>query len=193
MMFGHLQRSHYWLLGAICMAVSLVALSFGHSSPHTAYLMGLQSPWYTPFTTHLSHHSWLHAGSNLLALAMLLYLFPVKIKHLLMAGMITTLVTAVYVQTQHIEAYLGLSAWLYCIPGCYLGTVIRQGRWRVVITMLAILLIHLSVVSPLQSNGVSGWQPMSSAHLLGLLAGLMSDTICVQMSGMRNRNIQSIT
>jgi len=180
-------QGHLLLIGWLSVTMLTIAGWYGHSAPQTAYLAGHESPLHAFITTHFSHHSWSHLGTNLLALAMLLYLFPARISHLIWAFGLTILLTAGYVVMHEIEAYLGFSAMLYAIPGCFLLLLLQRGQWLVGLFMLVILGLHVGFISPWREPLDSHWQPMGSAHLLGFISGLMGGLICDQMNHMRNQ------
>ncbi|WP_223788644.1 hypothetical protein [Marinicella meishanensis] len=181
------EYSHWPWFGLVAATLTLVAVRFGLPSPDTAYLNGNESPIHTLLTTHLSHHSWQHLSSNVVAMGLLLYLFPVRISHWLLGFWLTVVATAAVVKWHGIEAYLGFSAMLYVIPGCYVLNLMLRQQWWVCGVMLLILLTHLQVSSPLRATAPEVWMPMGIAHWIGFMAGLMSSLICVQIKTMRNQ------
>ena len=171
----HLQ-SHYFFLW-MCVVNVTVAMAFGYLSPLTGYVQGDHSPAYTLFTTHFTHQNTQHLLTNMLALWMLLYLFPNKIKTILTSYFLCILMTAAYVYATEIHAFVGFSALLYCLPGSYLFHSLVTKKYHISLLVLMILYVYLYMIVPMNSQENSLWQPMTPAHLIGFVSGFLTALI----------------
>ncbi|MGJ8663136.1 MAG: rhomboid family intramembrane serine protease [Marinicella sp.] len=150
-----------------------VALIFGYSAAITTYYSDKNWQLITLVSTHFTHHSYQHLVGNMLALGLLLYLFPGKIKTIIWAFISCVLMVAVYAKVLNIYTYLGFSAMLYCLPGNYFCFLIKSKKVHQSATILMILVIYLFMISPMRYNNTSAWHPMTSAHLIGFLCGCL--------------------
>ncbi len=162
---------------SLCVVNIVVAAVFGHASPLTGYMQGLDSPIHTLFTTHFTHFSHFHLITNLAALWMLMYLFPNKIRLILVSFLLCIILTAGFVLATNTHAYLGFSALLYCLPGIYLFNSILAKKYHTSFLILVILYVYLYMIVPMNTSVNSHWQPMTTAHLIGFLSGFVTALI----------------
>lgn len=162
------------VLLAVCILCIGLAAALGYHHPNTAYLYGSESPTYTLLTTHFSHHSAQHMFSNLLALWMLLVLFPNKTSTLVCSFCVCIVSVSAFVKFNDIQAFLGLSALLYCIPGCYLIHSITNKKHITSAAITVILHVYLFMIVPMKTVENSLWTSMTSSHYMGFLSGVFS-------------------
>ncbi len=159
-----------------------VAILYGFAAPITAYTQGDQSPLYTLITTHVSHHSPRHLTGNLMALWLLMLLFPVKTSKLIGAFIGCVFIIAGYVNLTGINAFMGFSALLYCIPGCYLQQSQANKTHHISIGILLILYTYLFMIVPSTTIIDDQWQPMTAAHLMGFISGYLTAILYAWMT-----------
>ena len=159
---------------SLCVVNTAVALTFGYASPLTGYVQGSNSPIYTLFTTHFTHLSHYHLLTNMMALWLLMYLFPHKIQLIVTACLLCILFIAGYAMANNTYAYLGFSALLYCLPGLYFFHSIQTKKYLVSGLILMILYVYLYMIVPMNTPANSHWQPMTTAHLIGFISGVVT-------------------
>ena len=139
-------------------------------------------------TTHFSHHSEMHLWNNVLAMALLLALFPGRNDSLLMAYLFCVVITACYVSYYEINYFLGFSALLYCIPGCYFTASLIMKKFDQACIILLVLWLYLNFISPIKYDDLEAWRPFTAAHVIGFLAGTMAQLLLsiVKMETIQN-------
>ncbi len=163
--------------------LNILAVSFfGFSSEMLTYNGRKENHWGQLISTHFSHHSWQHLSGNLTALPVLMALFPVKNRALILAFVVCILVTGTYAMITHVGMFLGFSALLYCIPGCYFVILYDQKNFTESGFIGLILLTYTLLVSTPESNLINDWHPMTAAHLVGFLSGLVAQLVCVNVA-----------
>ena len=163
---------------------------FGYHQPSTAFINGVNSPFYTLITTHFTHHNHLHLFGNVLAMWLLLILFPSKTNTLCCAFIVCISAVAIYVLLTDIQSFLGFSALLYCIPGIFLFNSIVHKKYTPAITVLMIFFIYLYMIVPMSVDKNTMWIPMTHAHILGFISGFMAAFL---MSQLQLKHIQMTT
>ncbi len=148
-----------------------VTFLFGFASSITTYRPDTEWQLLKLFSTHFTHHNNQHLIGNMLALGLLLHLFPNKLKTIIFAFISCILVTAAYAKVMNAGTYLGFSALLYCLPGAYFCHLIKIKKTTEAVSILVILFTYLYMISPMQLDINSSWVPMTSAHLIGFLCG----------------------
>ena len=169
-----LANSSFKVFWVVCIINLGMAVSYGFAAPTPAFVNGHESPIYTLLTTHFTHHSAKHLCCNMLALWLLLILFPNKTFTLVSSFTVCILLVAIYALLAEIEMFLGFSALLYCLPGCYFAKSIADKNLHISIGILMILYLYLFMIVPMTTDENDFWAPMTSAHVLGFIAGLVT-------------------
>ena len=152
---------------------TVVVICWGFAHESISFLNQSVALSYKHVTTHFSHHSWKHFAGNMLGMLLLLHIFQNKSSSMIFAFMVCILATAMYVRIWQIHNYLGSSALLYCVPGCWYANHFKTNPFKAHM-VLAILLVYWFIISPLKSHYVDpAWQPMTFAHFLGFMSGLV--------------------
>ena len=187
---NHSSNRRYRLFGVICLINLGLAGLFGFGSPMTAYVNGPDSPFYTLLTTHFTHHSAQHLGSNLLALWLLLILFPTQTYTIVCSFVTCVVLVSLYVLISKTHMFLGFSAFLYCLPGCYLSFSIANKNHSLSVVILTILFAYLFMIVPMTTDDTSSWKPMTHAHLLGFMAGVITAYLSLTLKNHPQRHIE---
>ncbi len=165
-------RNQLFKFYLVTLAINLsVTLLFGFSSSITTYRPDSEWQLLKLFSTHFTHHDSQHLIGNMLALGLLLHLFPNKLKTIIYAFISCILATAVYAKVMNVGTYLGFSALLYCLPGAYFYHLIKIKKTTEAVSILVILFTYLYMISPMQLDINNSWVPMTSAHLIGFFCG----------------------
>lgn len=150
---------------------TVVVLCWGFANESISYLNQSAELSFKHVTTHVSHHSWGHYIGNMLAMIILLHVFPSQPKVLAWAFLVCIFATGMYVIVASVPSYIGASALLYCVPGCWYVKVSKTNL-KIANLVLVIILLYLFFMSPLKNLSLNPqWQPLTGAHLIGFLAG----------------------
>lgn len=164
-------RQSYMLLLSINI---LAALAFGFYSSQLTYMNQLEYNWWFSFSTHFSHKNLEHLVSNMSALFILLWLFPLSFKRYL-CGMVLTIITVrVFAGFYNIHSYLGFSAMLFILPGHHLIKLFKTKNYMEITAILIIMLCHLGFVTESWDSEISQTDTFHAAHLIGFIVGSLS-------------------
>lgn len=148
------------------------ALTYSNSS-HSNYLQLL--------STHFVHHNWSHLFGNISAMWLLLTLFPNDNRVIISAFLICIIMVGAYVVYFEIGTFLGSSALLYCIPGSFLISTISRKKYLLTLLIIFIFIFYTFILTPAKSNPEIFWVPMTAAHVIGFISGVMAQSVAYQL------------
>ncbi|VAW34703.1 hypothetical protein MNBD_GAMMA01-1871 [hydrothermal vent metagenome] len=125
-------------------------------------------------TAHFVHYDAMHLMTNILALAILLYLFPPSPIDLVQRLVLSLILIDIYLLVSDVEFYVGFSGLLYVIPGLAARHfLLKKEYWQLILVIL-LLVFYVFILST--GTNISGeiiWQPLKQAHLLGFAGGFI--------------------
>jgi rhomboid family GlyGly-CTERM serine protease len=157
-------------MAIICL---IIAMLFSYADENLIFNADKIQQFWRFITAHLVHTDHYHLLGNLLAFALLIYLFPISWQKQIQVFIIAMVFIDIYLILFSIDFYAGLSGLIYAIPGAYFFKLLKQKRYTPALIIVFILLLYVFIISPqtsqIQSNS---WQPLKAAHLLGFLSGI---------------------
>lgn len=168
----------FLIVATVCL---IVALFFSYADENLVFNSQYKLQIWRLLSAHFVHTDRYHLIGNLLAFAILLYLFPISLKKQVQVFIVAIILIDLYLLIFSIQIYAGLSGLIYAIPGAYFFQLLIKRHFKSALLIIVILISHVFVISPHTSQLHSmNWQPLKAAHLLGFIAGLLSlimDTI----------------
>jgi membrane associated rhomboid family serine protease len=126
-------------------------------------------------TAHFVHYDIRHLVTNMLALGLLIYLFPSDFKSHLKATVIAIVFIALYLYCSGVKYYAGYSGLLYVIPGLACMSYIQEKSYRLSLLILVVLVLYISFISSdVNISDNLQWSPLKQSHVLGFFAGFIS-------------------
>jgi len=164
---------NYYLFVGMAIVCLMIAMLFSYADEYLIYNADKMQQFWRLVTAHLVHTDHYHLLGNLLAFALLIYLFPISWQKQILVFIVAIVFIDIYLIVFSIETYAGLSGLIYAIPGAYFFQLLKQKKYTPALIILSILLLYVLIISPqtslIQSNS---WQPLKAAHLLGFMAGI---------------------
>lgn len=132
--------------------------------------------WWQLLSAHFIHYDSWHLILNVLALPLLIFLFPVKIKTAIYGFALAVLFIDSYLLLSSVQVYAGFSGVLYVIPGLAAGRYVLNKNWFSLSLMILVLYLYVCVVSADQHRATSiTWYALKQVHLLGFLSGIVAE------------------
>ena len=156
------------IIALICFVVFFV---FGATNQQLAFNQQNFHTWQL-LSAHFVHYDFKHLILNMLALAILLYLFPVSNRDLIMGIVLSLVLIDAYLLFSGVYFYIGFSGLLYAIPGLATGQLILAKRYGYALLIILAYLIYvgLSFFSVNISMDIL-WKPLKAAHFFGFVSG----------------------
>jgi membrane associated rhomboid family serine protease len=156
---------------ALCFVIIAV---FDFANPVIAYNTDDFHVWQL-ITAHLNHYDLRHLMTNMIALGMLLFLFPISFKSYLKALIISLVLIDIYLYFSEVDFYIGYSGLLNLIPGSACLKYLQLKKYSLAIAILFVLILYVFIIA-LENNLSDGvaWQSLKQAHLLGFIGGFIS-------------------
>ena len=152
----------------------LLILITGKANPILAFNQQNFHVWQL-ISAHFVHYDFQHLSLNMLALVILLYLFPTTNKELAIGFVIAIALIDVFLLNSNVQFYNGFSGLLYVIPGLALARFVLAKRYVYAFMILGIYLVY--AIASQQNINVSAnitWTPLYQAHLLGFVGGIFA-------------------
>jgi len=131
--------------------------------------------WWQLFSAHFIHYDAKHLTLNALALPLLIFLFPSKIKTVIYGCALAILFIDGYLLLSSVQVYAGFSGVLYAIPGIKAGQDTFKKNWMSLSLILIVLCAYVFIFSPEQHTNTSiTWHALKQSHLLGFLGGILA-------------------
>ena len=164
-------KNTYFFISVVTVCL-MIAMLFSFADDSLVYSSLNSHQIWRLVSAHVVHTDVYHLTGNLLAFALLLYLFPLSWQKQIQVFVVAVVLIDVYLIVFSIEIYAGLSGLIYAIPGARFFQLLKQKQYKSALMIVSILILYVFVISP-QTNefNSSNWQPLKSAHLLGFLAG----------------------
>ncbi|MCF6288789.1 MAG: rhomboid family intramembrane serine protease [Proteobacteria bacterium] len=181
----NLTKVDYTLTPITAVVCITVAIVFGYANPLLGY-NATDFHWWQFLSAHFAHYDLTHLVLNLLALPILLYIFPTPIKLYLSGVLVAIVLIDVYLFFSTIKYYVGFSGLLYVIPGSACIRFIAQKQYGTALLLVILFGIYLLFTWHVTStsNGKL-WLPLVPAHLLGFIGGVFVATYLYCISFLR--------
>lgn len=177
--------------GLICVLMLsinvLAAFVFGYQSEQLTYHGQLELNWWFSISTHFSHHSANHLISNMAALFILLWLFPISLRKYLCGILLTMIAVRVFVGVYSIHTYLGFSALLFVLPGHHVIKILFTRNYPEAVAISIIMIWHLQLLFVNDNQASYSWITLNGAHLLGFMAGALVGCLCLKKSNPKSQ------
>jgi membrane associated rhomboid family serine protease len=156
------------IIALICFVVFFV---FGAANQQLAFNQQNFHLWQL-LSAHFVHYDFKHLILNMLALVILLYLFPVPNKDLIKGFVLSMVLIDAYLLFSGVYFYIGFSGLLYVIPGLATGQLILAKKYDYAILIILAYLVYtgISFFSVNISIGIL-WKPLKVAHFFGFVSG----------------------
>ena len=141
-------------------------------------------------TAHFVHYDLRHLITNMLALGILLYLFPASFKTNIKGVIVAIVLIDLYLWFSGVRYYVGYSGLLYVIPGMSLANFILQKKYLHALLILFLYFAYTLILQ--QSVNISDrilWVPLSQAHFVGFVAGIVVAVNRIALFKKKNTNI----
>ena len=163
-------------MASVCL---LIALLFSFADEALVFNSAKPQQLWRLLSAHVIHTDTTHLIGNLVAFALLVYLFPITWQKQAQIFIVAVVLIDVYLFVFSIEKYAGISGLIYAIPGAYFFQRLKQKRFAAALIILSILILYVFLISHF-TNGMqtTNWQPLKGAHLLGFVAGITLNTRC---------------
>ncbi|MBL4659413.1 MAG: rhomboid family intramembrane serine protease [Alcanivoracaceae bacterium] len=159
----------------ITFVCTIVMVIFGYENTLLGYNADEFHVWQL-ITAHFVHYDVKHLITNMLALSLLLYLFPATFKFHLKAMVIAIILIDIYLYFSNVKYYVGYSGLLYVVPGMACYKLFQQKKYNHVVLMISILIFYLAIISPeYRQNQFLIWESLEQAHFLGFFSGILSE------------------
>lgn len=171
-----LEKINFKLFTSTLVVCTTMILVFGTENPMLGYNSVEFHGWQL-ITAHFVHYDVKHLITNMLALGLLMYIFPTTFKSHLKAMAVAIILIDIYLCFSDVKYYIGYSGLLYVIPGLACMGFIQGGKYNHALAIIIILIFYISVLATemnLSSN--LQWQSLKQAHFLGFLGGFLSKT-----------------
>jgi len=169
-----LERDKFELLAAIVVVSTAVMVAFGQASSVLGFNASEFYLWQS-ITAHFVHYDVKHLITNMLALGILLFLFPLSNRDLIKGLVLAVILIDIYLYFSDIRFYIGFSGLLYVIPGgAFVKYILNKKYTNAVLLMLIFLVYILISVSSLNISDGVVWKPLLQAHILGFIAGIIT-------------------
>ena len=134
--------------------------------------------WWQFISAHFVHYDTKHLLLNAIALLILLFLFPAKIKELSQSMIFAIILISSYLLISPVQVYAGFSGLLYVIPGLTASRYLTTKQYLPFILIITALFVYILLLSTQihNSNGIK-WSALKQAHLLGFLSGFLVKAI----------------
>lgn len=166
------QSQNAWGFAGFILILCLVFYHF-HGSHSMLFFTLNDFSWWQFFTAHFIHYDSAHMINNLLALVLLMYLFPQKNCHMTLSFMFAMIFINIYLLVEQIHYYAGLSGLLYVIPGSAAMQSLLEKKYCHFLVIIACTTIYiLSSLFIIQPQ--SHWSPLEQTHIIGFITGLLS-------------------
>ncbi|MFK8011848.1 MAG: rhomboid family intramembrane serine protease [Marinicellaceae bacterium] len=169
-----IRNKNYYLFFFIAIISLVIALLFSFADDGLIYDSQHKFQLWRLMTAHLVHTESHHLIANLLAYALLIYLFPISWQKQMQVFIFAMVLINCYLIVFSIETYAGLSGVIYAIPGAYFFQLLKEKRFLLALIIILILMVYVFFISP-QTAVINdaNWKPLKSAHLLGFVAGFI--------------------
>jgi len=160
-------------LSCFIIVVSFLLFLTGEANPFLAFNRQDFYVWQL-VSAHLIHYDFKHLILNMLALLILLYLFPTKNKELISGFIIAVVLIDAYMLLSDVQFYVGFSGLLYVIPGLALGRYILAKKYAYALLISCIFVIYMISCGQMIniSNDIT-WVTLTQAHILGFVSGIV--------------------
>lgn len=159
----------FFIMAIICI---LVAMMFDYADSSLVFDGAKPYEFWRLMAAHVVHINVTHLLGNLIAFALLIYMFPISWQRQVQVIILAIVLIDLYLIINSIEIYTGLSGLIYAIPGAYFFQLLKDKKYIFAFLILSILMLYVFVISPQYVNSTN-WQPLKAAHLLGFLAGVI--------------------
>ena len=101
--------------------------------------------WWQLLSAHFIHYDAKHLVLNMLALPLLLSIFPTKIKPLVLGMVLAIIFIDAYLLLSTVQVYAGFSGLLYVIPGIALAQFYRQKKYLNLFVNISLYAIYTMI------------------------------------------------
>ena len=168
-------KDKYAILLMVITLTSVITLVFGYASDGLIYDGANKAQLWRFFTAHFSHYDHHHLFGNLIAFALLVYLFPQPAKLQLQAIILAIALLDIYLYVSDVSYYAGFSSLVYVIPGLVFSQLIKNNNWIQAFILFVVMCYWLVFANAIFISADIHWTSLKEGHILGFLAGFMTE------------------
>ncbi len=166
------QALKLWNFAGLILILCLGLYYFSDNHPVLFFTLN-DFNWWQLFTAHFIHYDSAHMINNLMALVLLIHLFPQNTTHLTVSFIFAIIFINIYLIIEQVAFYAGLSGLLYVIPGSAAAQQFNEQKYINFLFIIGCAITYITssifIIAP-QSN----WSPLEQAHVIGFMTGLLS-------------------